>query len=183
MNVRPKTKADLAAAVNAATLDVLFGASKRSAADKHGVSDEAIRASLKYANATQGVYALRCPITLKVRYVGSSTKIERRFVSHRSASGTTGNRCLWREWVMGLRQHKMEPLLEILAVVDDIADIPALERKWLDHFRALGQSDLNVVRNVGDHALSATKIKVLEKQVESLRKQVAHLKQQLSAKD
>lgn len=169
-----------AKAIEAAALDVMFGESPTVAAKRYGVSLSAVDASLRYASSTRGIYALRCPVSGKVRYVGSSERCEQRFEQHKQLRGNRGNPGNWMHWLMGLRRADLKPIMEILEVVSTHTELTDREAHWLTLYRAKGESDLNVNVRFGTPAFLRGRIKDLEYEVKKLHKQVAKLQQTIS---
>lgn len=84
-----------------------------------------------------GIYALIDPRTLLVRYVGRSVNIGSRFNSHKSSKGNLPvNR-----WCAKLKRLGLKPKIEILEIHSKPEKI---EKKWIKHYRATGQADLNL---------------------------------------
>lgn len=84
-----------------------------------------------------GVYALIDPNTNLVRYVGRSVNIGSRFTSHKSSSRDYPvNR-----WIKKLKSEFKSPLIKILEIHPKPEKI---EAKWIKHYRAIGQCDLNL---------------------------------------
>lgn len=82
--------------------------------------------------SNSGIYALFCPDTARIRYVGQSSNIMLRFKQHVSnrksdkAGGYYGN------WIRSL---KSSPLLIVLELTDDL---DAREQYWISFFRRSG---------------------------------------------
>lgn len=84
-----------------------------------------------------GVYALIDPRTKLVRYVGRSVNIGSRFTSHKSSKrGLPVNR-----WCQKLKAENLNP---IITVLEFHRNPEKVEAKWIKHYRASGQCDLNL---------------------------------------
>lgn len=89
---------------------------------------------------TIGVYGLRCPLTSKMMYVGSSINIERRYQSaHLSTSGSLAK----VKWMMDLRRQGLKPELVILERCE-AEGREDRELVYIMSFRKLGQAQFNV---------------------------------------
>lgn len=84
-----------------------------------------------------GVYALIDPRTKLVRYVGRSVNIGARFTSHRSSKGSLPvNR-----WCQKLKMDGLRPIIKVLEFHNKPEKV---EAKWIKHYRATGQCELNL---------------------------------------
>lgn len=120
------------------------------------------------------IYALRDPESLAVRYVGKTSKsLAQRLASHRIEAfrkTPTGNwvaRFHRANWLRALYSEGKIPLAEILESGNDDADWCTAEKKWIQHFRAIG-ADLINGTDGGEGALGAkrtveTKIKASQR--------------------
>lgn len=104
--------------------------------------------SLYAGSGTPGVYALRCPLTERVRYVGSSSFIERRLVAHHSTGATSGNRDAWTAWRNELKDRGLRMGLDVLAIAEDPRQRRQAEHDWFHRFVRVGESDLNSHRKI-----------------------------------
>lgn len=121
---------------------------------------------------SSGVYALRDPRDMRVRYIGSSINIEARYKKHCSATDGTLGKC---EWIRALKAVGRRPDLLILEQCQG-GMFMARERWHLEAFRASGQADLSNHVNIGKRltviGLSA-EIERLKAELAELRKFVA----------
>lgn len=89
------------------------------------------------------IYALCDPITSVVRYIGKTRyTTERRLTYHMSAS--TRSRVPSANWMRGLREIGLKPVVIEIEKVDVDADWQARERFWIAEFRARGAMLLNL---------------------------------------
>lgn len=79
------------------------------------------------------IYALSCPITGQVRYIGKSVSPIRRFRAHLKAP----ENCRRTNWIRSLSAKGLEPILEILAQVPDY-ECQQWEIDYIAAFRSLG---------------------------------------------
>jgi hypothetical protein len=93
------------------------------------------------AGKTRGVYGLRDPRDGRIRYVGQSQHIERRFYDHLCRSQyekALGKRA----WVFGLYRVGLKPELVILAEIA-AGDLNECERFWVGTLELIGDADFN----------------------------------------
>lgn len=84
-----------------------------------------------------GIYGLVCPIDGRVRYVGRSNNIGKRFTSHkRSKSSLPVAR-----WIRKLKKQGVCPEIFVIEYSDNPQDI---EEKWISEYKRRGQADLNL---------------------------------------
>ena len=121
-----------------------------------------------------GIYAL-ADVTEPhvVRYIGSSSHIPKRYNDHLRAKVKRARDGVKASWVEELRAAGRYPIAYILERVEADSASPlmhAMERKWLEVFRAIGQSDLNrtLTSNAGE-------LEYLREQVKKLTKENARL--------
>lgn len=127
---------------------------------------------------TRGVYAICCPKTGAVRYIGSSNNIEARFVCHRNGRSSTGNRAARRQWVLALREEGLTPVLRILQAIPQ-GPMAEIEGDFIGRYQLVGEADLNVAVKVGardtmralkeENARLRAECEKLRKECESLR--------------
>ena len=91
---------------------------------------------------TIGIYALSDPVTGRVMYIGQSIDIEFRFRQHCKQSGFAGN-LQKSEWVAGLFRQGLKPTSKVLEECASKADLDLAEKKWIHHFKNLGEAELN----------------------------------------
>src|SRR5437867_5067913 len=102
---------------------------------------------------TLGIYALGDPTTDRVMYVGQSIDTDYRFRTHRTQIHS--NRKLG-EWLGDLKRHGFEPKQQILERCRSDTELDAAEKKWIRHYKALGQAELNI--SVGGSTRSTSKV-------------------------
>ena len=83
------------------------------------------------------IYTLTDPNTNKVRYVGKTTNVKRRYYSHinKKSNKRLGNFYL-RNWLLSLLNHGQKPIIDIIDECD--SDWEELEKYWIAQFRAWG---------------------------------------------
>ena len=83
------------------------------------------------------IYALRCPDTNGVRYVGWTVNLVNRLAVHRyRAANKNENRTYCEKWVNSLLRKGKEPVVEILQ--RGIGPWEQSEKDWIAHFRKQG---------------------------------------------
>ena len=80
-----------------------------------------------------GVYALSCPDSGRVMYVGQSSDIGNRFKQHCRISNNTSHRNVCK-WVYSLLSNGKEPLVSVLEETKSLNDA---EVKWIARFDGL----------------------------------------------
>lgn len=101
-----------------------------------------------------GIYALLEPDTDRVMYVGQSIDVMFRYRQHcdsLSADPNFGK----IEWVGELRHEGRKPKLVVLEEVKTEEALDGAERRWIHHFKALGQAELNISSGGGNPAISS----------------------------
>ena len=90
------------------------------------------------------IYALKCPITKRVRYVGQTRQsLESRLQNH-IATRASGSGWRRQAWLDELEIAGLRPIIEPLElVVGDARAIAECEAKWILHFRSEGWGLLN----------------------------------------
>lgn len=115
------------------------------------------------------IYILKCPITKKVRYVGSSKNPKTRFKQH--VKDADKNRTLKQKWILNLKAKMELPIMEIvnqiqdeylslkleeetmLLFIDDVYNIhmPDKNHGYVDHFRKTGikeKGNQHLIKNI-----------------------------------
>lgn len=87
---------------------------------------------------TTYVYALLCPDTLAVRYVGKTTNDPRKRLAHHLCDPATNHRTYW---LRSLRREGKRPVLAVLEVIAGSGWQE--ERDWIADFRATGEPLVN----------------------------------------
>lgn len=88
------------------------------------------------------IYALVCPLSRRVRYVGKANNPEARYNGHLSERNLRKNTAKNR-WLKSLLSQDLKPILVILQVVDQ-EDWANAERAWIAFFRMSGCRLTNV---------------------------------------
>ena len=87
------------------------------------------------------IYALKCPITGDVHYIGKSKRGLIRPFSHLSISHSDKI----REWVSDLSLINNKPVVSVIEEVNDESDLDAKERYWINYYLNKGCHLLNSV--------------------------------------
>lgn len=90
--------------------------------------------------ATRGIYAIVCPETGDVVYIGQSANIERRFAAHMAGAGGGGLGLAKRKWVLELRNRGLAPELRILERCPPSTDMKERERHYIRLHKLAGDS-------------------------------------------
>jgi len=96
---------------------------------------------VKDVPAVSGIYALLCPDTKEVRYIGKSKNIKKRFKSHRGTARTENYPVSM--WVVKMRDAGKKPLIKILEQVGG-KEINGSEIIFISYFREKGARLLNI---------------------------------------
>lgn len=87
------------------------------------------------------IYALKCPITGSVHYIGKSKRGLIRPFSHISNSHSDKI----KEWVNDLSLINNKPIVSVIEAVNDESDLDAKERYWINYYLNKGCHLLNSV--------------------------------------
>ena len=126
-------------------------------------------------NRVCGVYALEDPRDGRVRYVGSSVHVLGRYRCHCTTGSNSADKKRFTTFVLPLRAERKFPILFLLEAVPvgDRDRLLAAERKWIEHYRARGEADLNLHTKQGKQGKEITllklKVAALEAENELLR--------------
>lgn len=100
--------------------------------------------------STSGIYGLFDDLTGFIRYVGSSKRIQERVYAHRKTLNSKKSHNL--QVVQWAREMKARGVLIQACVLEEIyfgTDSSAIrhqaEARWIAHFKAMGEADLNTV--------------------------------------
>ena len=96
---------------------------------------------VKDVPAVSGIYALLCPDTKEVRYIGKSKNIKKRFKSHRGTARTENYPVSM--WVVKMRDAGKKPFIKILEQVG-AKEINGSEIIFISYFREKGARLLNI---------------------------------------
>lgn len=96
------------------------------------------------------IYVLRDPETNRVRYVGWTVNISRRFNGHLQDNGKTHK----SRWVATLKEKNLVPIIEVIQDVRNEDDWREVERKWIAYYRGVGENLVNGTDG-GDGVLGA----------------------------
>jgi hypothetical protein len=123
-----------------------------------------------------GIYGLADPNEPDViRYIGSSTHIVKRLADHISSRIKRQPDGVKPVWLTELRAAGRAPIAYVLEVVPTEKASPVMhmaERKWIERFRSVGQSDLNRTLTSQEGELE-----YLRKQVKKLTQENARLRE------
>lgn len=129
-----------AEAMTCATVD---GIDARPAGKIWGIHPYALHTG-RYIRDQAGVYALLCPLTNLVRYVGSSANIGKRYPRRRNgASNAAGGNNSVKHWFRQLEAANLCVKLEVLQGCRHPDECLELAEFWIQWFRSLGLADLN----------------------------------------
>lgn len=95
--------------------------------------------NLNTYNMENIIYALACPVTEKIHYVGKSTQGMRRPMEHLSNSHSKKI----REWVSDLKELNHKPIISVLEEVSDTDNILDREKYWVQNLIRSGAVLLN----------------------------------------
>ena len=84
------------------------------------------------------IYALLCPDTDSVRYVGRTGKLKARYTTHLSTKQKDNK----SKWIQSLLEVNKKPKLLVLDEVSVLEQVEA-EQKWIDHYRLIGANLTN----------------------------------------
>lgn len=85
---------------------------------------------------TNYIYTLKDPISLKIRYVGKTSKPTKRIKRHMCNSSLAESWTKKNKWLLNLKKSNLLPIIEIIDETD--GDINDLEIKWIKHYRDMG---------------------------------------------
>lgn len=88
---------------------------------------------------THGIYALKCPISFEIRYIGKSKNISKRYSAHCCSDPKSGYPVSL--WIDKLRKSGLKPLIEVLSVSENLDDE---EIRLISYYREQGFSLLNL---------------------------------------
>lgn len=107
------------------------------------------------------IYALVHPEDKKVRYVGLTKDVDKRYQQHlRKAT-----------WIQELKNQGLKPVLSILETVDALEVAKEREQYWIGRYEGLGHALENIVHN--EWAIRAREEEAQE--LAGLQRQYAHL--------
>lgn len=109
------------------------------------------------------IYALVCPYTYKIRYVGKSMNHKQRYDAHIRCANNVEDTRLYR-WIRKLIRTEEVPMLHLLDIVEDVESNLA-ECAWIYHYRYELGVDLTNSTDGGDSGLhtKASKEKISAK--------------------
>ena len=88
------------------------------------------------------IYALCCPISGEVRYIGKANKPKERFTKHKSKNSKDNNKDK-KEWIANLLSDNLSPVLKILEEVA-IDDWKEKEKYYIKKYKNEGCNLLNI---------------------------------------
>lgn len=80
------------------------------------------------------IYALICPVSGGVRYIGKSIRPKERLSNHMNEVSN----CHRSHWIQGLKSSGLKPSMEILEEISDSRDWRDVERRWISLGLMLG---------------------------------------------
>ena len=86
------------------------------------------------------IYGLKDPRNDVFQYIGKSTVGHNRALQHLTKSHSEKV----NEWVNGLSENWLYPVVEIIEEVDDINELPEREKYYIDYYYSINPSLLNV---------------------------------------
>jgi len=89
---------------------------------------------MTHKNHTAYIYALVCPKSGGIRYIGKSIRPKERLQNHMNEKSN----CHRSHWLASLKRDRLRPSIEILEVVSDQSSWQERERHWIAHGYALG---------------------------------------------
>jgi hypothetical protein len=92
------------------------------------------------------IYALRCPLSGSIRYIGKSADPQRRFESHIVKAHRADAKHHCANWIRGLLRQGCRPSLEVLFCVLDGVDWRDVERNFISEYLADGHPLTNQTR-------------------------------------
>jgi len=84
------------------------------------------------AQKISGIYALCCPETNQIRYIGQSENINQRYAAHCSASNISKQKNYYGNW---LRSLKEKPVLRIIEITNNLDE---REMHWISFYSKNG---------------------------------------------
>lgn len=91
------------------------------------------------------IYALRCPISGEIRYIGKANDAHARLATHLRHAKNGRNRYYVANWIRKLARDGLEPRLQILRVVASNEDWRSIEREEIARARANGCRLTNIM--------------------------------------
>jgi len=80
------------------------------------------------------IYALKCPITDEIRYVGKTTNLNRRYNAH--IKRCNQNKYHSANWIRSLIENNLKPILITLEICND-KNWDEKEKFWIKYYKAL----------------------------------------------
>lgn len=80
------------------------------------------------------IYALIDPETNKIRYIGQTINVKRRYRQHLSAKDTNKHKF---NWINSLKSKNLKPLIKVIGIYDR-SIIDNMERFWIDYCKRIG---------------------------------------------
>jgi hypothetical protein len=88
---------------------------------------------------THGIYALKCPVSFEIKYIGKSKNISKRYAAHCSSNPKSGYPVSL--WIDKLRKSGLKPLIDVLSVTENLDEE---EIRLISHYRKQGFTLLNL---------------------------------------
>jgi hypothetical protein len=88
------------------------------------------------------IYVLKCPDTLRVRYVGWTINLINRMAVHRYRAKKTPRKTYCEKWINSLLRQGKKPIMDV--VERSSGPWQECERKWIKYFRDAGEPLTNL---------------------------------------
>jgi len=120
------------------------------------MSDSNTRGSLNKS----GIYALTCPSSGEIRYIGQSTNIQRRYASHcHSAGKPSRKKSHYQHWISSLKSYPG------IIVLEECKDLDEAEKKHIADYKKAGHNLVNIA--VGGEGYPEIPVYVLARKMKS----------------
>ena len=86
------------------------------------------------------IYGLRDPRNDTYQYIGKSTVVTKRALSHLTKSHSIRV----NEWVATLEQDWLYPIIDIIEEVSDINELPEREKYWIEYYSEINPNLFNI---------------------------------------
>lgn len=84
------------------------------------------------------IYALRCPVSGSIRYIGKAEDVHLRLIRHVATARTKQAKHHCARWIRTLLAQGLEPTIEVVHVVQAVEDWRDVERRLIAEYRAAG---------------------------------------------
>lgn len=119
------------------------------------------------------IYALKCPKTGEIRYIGRANNPRLRYTQHRNAQSRKGRNSPATQWITELRSEGLSPLMAILETIQAAPPYnesigKQREKVWIAKYLENGASLLNIYARPEPSYLSDYRRRALGVPVEDL---------------